>query len=196
MKLVTWLAAVVLAIGVAIGAAYANRAAILAMVAHARLPHVAPNHDVTWAEGPALPPTGDRPPNVVFILADDMGFNDITFNGGGVARGAVPTPNIDSIGRDGVAFANGYAGNATCAPSRAAIMTGRYPTRFGFEFTPAPVAFEKMVGTAAEPGALVKPKFFKDRIKDMPAGSTAPSPMAVNTLSVPSSEITIAEVLK
>jgi arylsulfatase A-like enzyme len=196
MKLMTWLAAIVLAIGVAIGAAYANRAAILAMVAHARLPHVAPNHDVTWAEGPALPPTGDRPPNVVFILADDMGFNDITFNGGGVARGAVPTPNIDSIGRDGVAFANGYAGNATCAPSRAAIMTGRYPTRFGFEFTPAPVAFERMVGTEAEPGAVVAPRFFKDRLAQMPPAGTKGTPEAVNSLAVPTGEITIAEVLR
>jgi arylsulfatase A-like enzyme len=196
MKLMTWLAAIVLAVGVAIGAAYGNRAAILAMVAHARLPHVAPNHEVTWAEGPTLPPTGDRPPNVVFILADDMGFNDITFNGGGVARGAVPTPNIDSIGHDGVSFANGYAGNATCAPSRAAIMTGRYPSRFGFEFTPAPVAFERMVGTEVEPGAVVAPRFFKDRLRQMPPASTKGTPEAVNSLAAPASEITLAEVLK
>jgi len=196
MKLWTWLGAIVLVVAVLLGVASANRATILAMIAHARLPHVEPNHPVTWAQGPATPPAGKRPPNVVFILADDMGFNDITFNGGGVAGGAVPTPNIDSIGRQGVSFANGYAGNATCAPSRAAIMTGRYPTRFGFEFTPAPVAFEKMVGTEAEPGAIVKPRFFKDRLKDMPPGSTAPTPAAVNTLSVPASEITIAEVLR
>ena len=65
--------------------------------------------------------------------------------GGGVAHGAVPTPRIDSIARDGVEFTHGYAGNATCAPSRAAIMTGRYPTRFGFEFTPAPKQFMRLV---------------------------------------------------
>jgi arylsulfatase A-like enzyme len=196
MKLWTWLGAIVLVALAAVGLAYSNRATILAMVAHARLPHVAPNHEVTWNEGPPMPPTGRRPPNVVFILADDMGFNDITFNGGGVARGAVPTPNIDSIGHEGVDFLNGYAGNATCAPSRAAIMTGRYPTRFGFEFTPAPVAFEKMVGTESQPGDIVKPKFFKDRLAQMPPGSTSASPAAVNMLSVPASEITIAEVLK
>ncbi|HLZ73783.1 sulfatase-like hydrolase/transferase [Phenylobacterium sp.] len=196
MKLWTWLGALVLVVLAALGLAYSNRATILAMVAHSRLPHVEPNHAVTWDEGPSAPPPGRRRPNVVFILADDMGFNDITFNGGGVARGAVPTPNIDSIGRDGVDFTNGYCGNATCAPSRAAIMTGRYPTRFGFEFTPAPVAFEKMVGTEAEPGAIVKPKFFKDRLAQMPPGSTSASPSAVNMLAVPASEITIAEVLK
>jgi arylsulfatase A-like enzyme len=196
MKLWTWLGAIALVIVAALGLAYANKAAVFAMIAHSRLPHVEPNRPVTWAEGPAAPPAGRRPPNVVFILADDMGFNDITFNGGGVAGGAVPTPNIDSIGRQGVAFANGYAGNATCAPSRAAIMTGRYPTRFGFEFTPAPVAFERMVGTESEPGAIAKPRFFKDRLKDMPPGSTAASPEAVNNLAVPSGEVTIAEVLK
>jgi arylsulfatase A-like enzyme len=196
MKLWTWLGAIALVILASLGLAYANRATVFAMIAHSRLPHVDPNHDVTWSMGPALPPPGRRQPNVLFILADDMGYNDITFNGGGVARGAVPTPNIDSIGRHGVDFLNGYCGNATCAPSRAAIMTGRYPTRFGFEFTPAPVAFEKMVGTGSEPGAVVKPRFFKDRLKDMPPGSTASSPSAVNTLSVPGSEITIAEVLK
>jgi arylsulfatase A-like enzyme len=70
------------------------------------------------------------------ILTDDMGFNDVSYYNGGAADGTLQTPHIDAIGREGVVFANGYAGNATCAPSRAAIMTGRYGTRFGFEFTP------------------------------------------------------------
>ena len=200
MKVWTLLLAVGVAICAALGIAYVNKATIFAMIAHSRLPHVGPNHPVTWAEGPADPPpgwaSGKRPPNVLFILADDMGFNDITFRGGGVARGAVPTPNIDSIGRQGVDFLNGYCGNATCAPSRAAIMTGRYPTRFGFEFTPAPVGFERMVGTETEAGDIVKPKFFKDRLKDMPEGSTAAKPAAVDVLSMPSTEITIAKLLR
>lgn len=196
MKLRIWIGLALVVAAGAVALAAMNRATIFAMIAHSRLPHIEPNRPVTWAQGPAAPAPGARPPNVVFILADDMGFNDITFNGGGVAGGQVPTPNIDSIGRDGVAFANGYAGNATCAPSRAAIMTGRYPTRFGFEFTPAPVAFEKMVGTQAEPGAIFKPKFFSDRVKDMPPGSTDRTPTATNVLSVPKGELTIAEVLK
>src|SRR5262245_37796758 len=100
---------------------------------------IGPTVDVAWGAGPETPtaPPGRRPPNVVVIVADDLGYNDLTFGGGGVAGGAVPTPRIDSIAHDGVEFTRGYAGNATCAPSRAAIMTGRYPTRFGFEFTPA-----------------------------------------------------------
>ncbi|MBY0520404.1 MAG: sulfatase-like hydrolase/transferase, partial [Sphingomonas sp.] len=95
---------------------------------------IQPNHPVTWAQGPATPVAGQRPPNIIVILADDLGHNDISFFGGGVAGGAVPTPNIDAIGHEGANFAVGYAANATCSPSRAAIMTGRYPTRFGFEF--------------------------------------------------------------
>jgi len=196
MKRWTWLGVAVLALAVIAGGAFLNRGAILSMIARSKMPHVEPNREVAWAQGPAAPPAGERPPNVLFILVDDLGYNDISFNGGGVANGLVQTPNIDSIGRQGVSFANGYAGNATCAPSRAAIMTGRYATRFGFEFTPAPVAFERMVGTEAEPGAIVKPKFFKDRLADMPPGSTAPNPEAVNVLSMPTGEVTIAEVLQ
>jgi arylsulfatase A-like enzyme len=195
MKLWSWLALIVVALGAAVGLAATHKEAILMMIAHSQLPHVDPNQPVTWAQGPAAAPAGRQPPNIVFILADDMGYNDITFNGGGVAGGLVPTPNIDSIGRAGVSFTNGYDGNATCAPSRAAIMTGRYPTRFGFEFTPAPVAFERMVGTEAEPGALVKPRFFGDRVKDMPPGSVHGA-QAVNSLRVPLGETFIAAVLR
>ena len=102
---------------------------------------IAENRPIEWAQGPAAAPAGKRPPNVILIVADDLGMNDISLYGGGVAGGAVPTPNIDSIAKQGVSFANGYAANATCSPSRAALMTGRYPTRFGFEFTAVPAAF-------------------------------------------------------
>ncbi len=91
-----------------------------------------------WPDGPATAsqPPAERPPNIVFILADDMGFNDVSLYNGGAADGSVMTPNIDAIARQGVLFENGYAANAVCAPSRASLMTGRYSTRFGFEFTP------------------------------------------------------------
>ncbi|MEP2829439.1 sulfatase-like hydrolase/transferase [Parvibaculum sp.] len=146
---------------------------------------VQPNREVTWEEGPAEPavPADQRPPNIIVILADDLGFNDLSFGGGGVAGGAVPTPNIDSIANDGVVFANGYAGNATCAPSRAAIMTGRYATRFGFEFTPAPPQFAETIATFAGNGAV----YFADREKDVPH---------VDEMSVPESEIYIPKMLK
>ena len=117
-----WLGASVLVLAAGAGLAAANRTTILSMIARAQMPPVEDNRAVTWAQGPQAPAEGERPPNVVFILADDLGYNDITINGGGVADGAVPTPNIDSIGQQGVVFAAGYAGNATCAN---AIRGGR-----------------------------------------------------------------------
>ena len=195
MKVWAWLGGIVVGLAALLGVASMNREAIFMMIAHSQLPKVAPNHPVEWAQGPATPPTGERPPNIIVILADDMGYNDITFNGGGIADGAVPTPNIDSIGREGVDLTNGYDGNATCAPSRAAIMTGRYATRFGFEFTPAPVAFQKMVGTEKAHGDIVGPHFFGDRLKDMPPGTTRGG-AAVNRLSVPPGETFIGSVLQ
>ncbi|MGA0599622.1 sulfatase-like hydrolase/transferase [Caulobacter sp. KR2-114] len=195
MRIGRWLLGGVAGLAALAGVAWLNREAIFIAIAHSQLPHVAPNHPVRWAEGPAQPPAGERPPNIVLILADDLGYNDITFNGGGVAGGLVPTPNIDSIGHDGVSFAAGYDGNATCAPSRAAIMTGRNVTRFGFEFTPAPVAFERMVGTQHEQDDIVLPRFFPDRLKAMPPGTTKGA-AAVNNLAVPTSEIMIAKLLQ
>ncbi len=195
MRLWAWLGAIALAITVMFGYAATHRSAMMMLIASLNKPHIAPNRPVVWDEGPRTLPTGDRPPNIIVILADDMGYNDITFNGGGVAGGKVPTPNIDSIGREGVAFTRGYDGNATCAPSRASIMTGRYATRFGFEFTPAPVAFEKMVGTEHEQDDFVLPQFFADRVKDMPPGTTKGAG-ATNLLAVPPSEIMIAKLLK
>lgn len=146
------------------------------------------NRPVVWAQGPSEPtaPPNERPPNVVVILVDDLGWNDLTFGGGGVADGAVPTPNIDSIAHDGVEFTHGYAGNATCAPSRAAIMTGRYPTRFGFEFTPAPKAFMRLIAYMNR-DQLRPPIYFEDREKDVPE---------LEKQGLPPDEITLAELLK
>jgi arylsulfatase A-like enzyme len=148
---------------------------------------VGPNREVTWEKGPAEQPAGVRPPNVVVILADDLGWNDITFNGGGVAAGLVPTPRIDSIGKDGATFTQAYAGDATCAPSRAAIMTGRYATRFGFEFTPAPKAFSKLISTYELAGSLPS-YYYSEREKDIPN--------SINDLTVPTSEVMIGQVMK
>ena len=68
-----------------------------------------PTREIAWSSGtdPQGRSPSERPPNVVLILADDLGWNDLTFDGGGVANGTVPTPNIDSIAADGaqVAFA-------------------------------------------------------------------------------------------
>ena len=132
---------VVLLLGGAV-AWFNQEAILLALISRAmdrRIP-VGPHQQIEWDSGsdPAGRARGERPPNIVVILADDLGWNDLTFGGGGVAGGSVPTPNIDSIAAEGANFTTGYAANGTCAPSRAAILSGRYGTRFGFEFTPTP----------------------------------------------------------
>ncbi len=147
---------------------------------------IADNRTVAWAKGPTTPPAGKRPPNVILIVADDLGMNDISLYGRGVADGAVPTPNIDAIARQGVNFGTGYAANATCSPSRAALMTGRYPTRYGFEFTAVPAAFASNLAhdNAESPYPTI---YHAELNKDLPA---------YRDMGVPTDQITIAEVLK
>lgn len=69
-------------------------------------------------------------PNFVIILADDLGYADI----GCFGSKDIPTPNIDSLARDGVRCTNAYVTAGSCSPSRAGLMTGRYQERDGFEF--------------------------------------------------------------
>jgi arylsulfatase A-like enzyme len=162
---------------------------LITIVAEIRDP-VGPYRDVEWQAGPSRFDPERRPPNIIFILVDDLGWNDLTWNGGGVAGGSVPTPHIDSIARDGVQFTLGYAGNATCAPSRAALMTGRYPPRFGFESTPAPAAMGRMTAMLSEesrqegePPTL----FHADRVSEVPS---------MRDQGVPGSEIMLPELLR
>jgi arylsulfatase B len=71
-------------------------------------------------------------PNIVLIVADDLGYGELGCYGGH----DVPTPHIDSLAKDGVRFTSAYVTAPFCAASRAALLTGRYQTRFGFEFNP------------------------------------------------------------
>jgi arylsulfatase A-like enzyme len=73
-----------------------------------------------------------RRPNIVLIVADDLGYADLGVQG----CKDIPTPNIDSIAQNGVRFTNGYASCPVCSPTRAGLMTGRYQQRFGHEFNP------------------------------------------------------------
>ena len=73
-------------------------------------------------------------PNLVLILADDLGSGEIGAYG---ARG-IPTPNIDALARSGALFTDGYASAPQCSPSRAALLTGRYQQRFGHYNNPPP----------------------------------------------------------
>jgi arylsulfatase A-like enzyme len=77
---------------------------------------------------------GDDPkPNVLFIVGDDMGYADVGFHG----CADIPTPNLDALAASGVRCTNGYVSGPYCSPTRAALLTGRYQTRFGHEFNPS-----------------------------------------------------------
>src|ERR1043165_606292 len=67
--------------------------------------------------------------NILIILSDDVGYGEFGFQG----NKQIPTPNIDSIARNGIRFTQGYVSGPYCSPTRAGLMTGRYQTRFGHE---------------------------------------------------------------
>ncbi|MBI3822908.1 MAG: sulfatase-like hydrolase/transferase, partial [Planctomycetes bacterium] len=73
-----------------------------------------------------------RKPNILVIVADDLGYGDIGVHGGK----SVPTPNIDKLAKSGVRCTSGYVSAPYCSPSRAGLLTGRYQTKFGHEFNP------------------------------------------------------------
>lgn len=97
-----------------------------------------------------------RPPNVVLIYMDDMGYADLSFNG----HPTIQTPNIDKLAKEGQKWSNFYTASSVCSPSRGALLTGRYPIRIGLAGEKKRVFFPKSIG------------------------------------GLPSSEITIAEMLK
>ena len=72
-------------------------------------------------------------PNILIIVGDDMGYGDVGFHG----CKDIPTPHLDALAASGVRFTNGYVTGPYCSPTRAALLTGRYQTRFGHEFNPS-----------------------------------------------------------
>jgi arylsulfatase A-like enzyme len=166
---------------------------ILALAERQKRVDIPDNKPIAWIQGPAevTSTQGTRPPNIVFILVDDLGYNDISAFGGGIAGGKVKTPNIDALAASGAVFSQAYSGTASCAPSRAMIMTGRYPTRTGFEFTPTPNGMSRALKVAGDQGrarsGLPETIFHVDRVAAMPS---------FKQQGLPGSEVTIAEVLK
>ena len=104
---------------------------------------------------------GPRKPNVVVIVADDLGYADVGFHG---CRD-IPTPHLDSLARSGVRFTDGYASSPVCSPTRAGLLTGRYPQRFGFgdggflapgqELPPSEASLAELLGAAGYVTGLV-----------------------------------------
>ena len=101
--------------------------------------------------------TAEQRPKVIFIVVDDLGYGELGCYGGK----DIPTPHIDSLAAGGARFTSGYVTAPFCAASRAALMTGRYQTRFGFEFNPIGAK-----NAAPGIGLPVAEKTVADRLRD------------------------------
>ena len=147
---------------------------------------IGPTQEINWSTGTDAEGRSpeDRPPNIVLILADDLGWNDLSMNG---PNPTTQTPNIDALAAEGLTFSQGYAANGTCAPSRAALMSGRYGTRFGFEFTPTPTGMMPIVGLVSN--TMDRP-LLPPILSNTEAGS-----LSFDEMGMPPSEITLAELL-
>lgn len=90
---------------------------------------------------------GRKLPNIVYVLADDMGWGDVSCNN---PKGKIPTPNIDRLAAEGIRFTAAYAGSAACTPTRYGLMTGQYCWRtrlkrgVGWCFDPPLIARDRL----------------------------------------------------
>lgn len=104
-------------------------------------------------------------PNIILIIADDLGYGELSVQNPDTD---VPTPRIDSIAENGVRFTDGYVSAPFCAASRAGLITGKYQTRFGFEFNPIGPRNED-----PDAGLPTKEVTLADRLRDEAGYSTA-----------------------
>ena len=106
-----------------------------------------------WAGHDDSDDATSRPPNIVLILADDLGIGDVSAYGGDV----ISTPHIDALAETGVRLTDGYVSHPVCSPSRAGLLTGRYQQRHGWEFNPA--------GRDARAGMSTAERTFAEELK-------------------------------
>lgn len=142
--------------------------------------NVGPNQEIVWQQGPDT--RSDDRPNIIVIVADDLGINDMTDYDDLDPSGTMDTPNIDFIANSGIKFKNAYSGSATCAPSRGMIVTGRYATSTGYEFTPVPDGMARAINL-----------FNPEETRYM-AENVESNPLFDNQ-GLPAEEITFAETL-
>jgi len=145
---------------------------------------VAENQEIDWPIADS--DLKEDKPNIILILADDLGFNDVSYYNGGAADGSLLTPHIDSLAKEGVAFLNGYAASPVCSPSRAAIMTGRYSSRYGFEFTPYPAQAARIMNLLRQ----------DEELGTVSLEGVQWDEVGLTVGGLPNEEITIAEMLK
>ena len=143
------------------------------------------NVAIEWENGP-ISRTNSKP-NIIVVLIDDLGFNQISSYGGGMANGKFKTPNIDKLASDGVLCTNGYSSSPVCSPSRASLLTGRFATRFGYEFTPTTSSMMKAVNIFSKKNEVVDGIYHNDRSENI---------IDIDQMGIPQSERTIAEMLK
>lgn len=96
-------------------------------------------------------------PNVLLIVADDLGYGELGFQG----NKEIPTPHLDSIAANGVRFTSGYVSGPYCSPTRAGLLTGKYQQRFGHEFNPG----GRNGDEDAPIGLTLKERTLADRLK-------------------------------
>jgi uncharacterized sulfatase len=143
------------------------------------------NVAIEWENGP-ISRTNSKP-NIIVVLIDDLGFNQISSYGGGMANGKFKTPNIDKLASDGVLCTNGYSSSPVCSPSRASLLTGRFATRFGYEFTPTTSTMMKAINIFSKKNEVVDGIYHNDRSENI---------IDIEQMGIPQSERTIAEMLK
>ncbi len=106
----------------------------------------------------------DTPPNVVFILADDLGWNQVGYHG----TTYYETPNIDRIAREGMHFTQAFSANPVCSPTRASIMTGKNPARLGItDYIPgSPYPHARLNRAGEIPGLALKEVTLAEMLKE------------------------------
>jgi arylsulfatase A-like enzyme len=143
------------------------------------------NIQINWEDGPKTRTSSK--PNISIILVDDLGFNQISSYGGGMANGQFKTPNIDKLANDGVLCTNGYSSSPVCSPSRASLLTGRFATRFGYEFTPTTSSMMKAISVFSKKNGIADGIYYDNREENI---------IAIDQMGIPQSEKTIPEMLK
>ncbi len=125
-------------------------------------------------------------PDIIWIIVDDLGITDTDLYG----SGTVHTPNLNRLANAGVRFENAYVTASVCSPSRAAMLTGRYNQRFGFEHQ----LHDRYLKNKLEYF------IFKNLMDSKPwypqNQDSVPGPKMIASMGLPDSEITITEVLK
>ncbi len=125
-------------------------------------------------------------PNILLIVVDDLGMADLSLYGHGYPQ----TPHIDKLGKNGVVFTNAYVTSPVCSPSRAALLTGRYQQRYGFQYQ----MHERYLRNRLE---YLGFSYFVESYPWIPRWmDEVPSDEAIDNQGMPPSEILLPELLK